>query len=89
MEESLVDRGEFELDESYFGAKRIRDKRRRGVAGKTPIFGLLMMDWFLMDMITTECSIVIMDLPDGKAMLMVLNVSGVWQRWRLAKFYVL
>ena len=33
--------GEFELDESYFGAKRIRGKRGRGAAGKTPVFGLL------------------------------------------------
>ena len=33
--------GEFELYESYFGAKRIRGKRGRGAAGKTPVFGLL------------------------------------------------
>ena len=32
--------GEFELDESYVGARRIRDKRGRGAAGKTSIFGL-------------------------------------------------
>ncbi|HSQ97914.1 MAG TPA: IS1595 family transposase [Rickettsiales bacterium] len=32
--------GEFELDESYFGARRIRGKRGRGAAGKTPVFGL-------------------------------------------------
>lgn len=28
--------GEFELDESYFGAKRVRGKRGRGAAGKPP-----------------------------------------------------
>jgi len=35
--------GIFELDESYFGggARRIRGKRGRGAAGKTPVFGLL------------------------------------------------
>ena len=33
--------GEFELDESYFGPKRIRGKRGRGAAGKTPVFGIL------------------------------------------------
>ena len=33
--------GEFELDESYFGARRVRGKRGRGAAGKTPVFGLL------------------------------------------------
>lgn len=30
-----------ELDESYFGAKRIRRKRRRGARGKISIVGLL------------------------------------------------
>jgi hypothetical protein len=30
MEESLVDRREFEFDESYIGAERIRGKRGRG-----------------------------------------------------------
>ena len=35
-----ADTGVFELDESYFGAKRVRGKRGRGAAGKTPVFGL-------------------------------------------------
>ena len=38
--ENEITKGEFELDESYFGAKRIRGKRGRGAAGKTPVFGL-------------------------------------------------
>lgn len=33
--------GEVELDESYFGATRIKGKRGRGAGGKIPIFGLL------------------------------------------------
>jgi transposase len=36
--------GEFEVDESYFGARRVRGKRGRGAAGKTPVFGLLKRD---------------------------------------------
>lgn len=36
--------GEFEVDESYFGAKRIRGKRGRGAAGKTPVFEILKRD---------------------------------------------
>jgi len=40
QKESL-DVGEYEVDESYFGAKRVRGKRGRGAAGKTPVFGLL------------------------------------------------
>ena len=30
--------GEIEIDESYFGAKRVRGKRGRGAANKTPVF---------------------------------------------------
>ncbi len=33
--------GDIEVDESYFGAKRIRGKRGRGAGGKTPVLGLL------------------------------------------------
>ena len=33
--------GELEVDESYFGPKRIRVKRGRGAGGKTIVFGLL------------------------------------------------
>ena len=36
--------GEFELDESYFGARRVRGKKGRGAAGKTPVFGVLKRD---------------------------------------------
>ena len=39
--EKTREKGVFELDESYFGARRIRGKRGRGAAGKTPVFGLL------------------------------------------------
>ena len=41
LKDSKKEFGEFELDESYFGAKRVRGKRGRGAAGKTPVFGLL------------------------------------------------
>jgi len=33
--------GEIEVDESYFGATRVRGKRGRGARGKTIVFGLL------------------------------------------------
>lgn len=32
--------GEVEVDESYFGARRIRGKRGRGAYGKTIVFGI-------------------------------------------------
>ena len=41
FKEQAKELGEFELDESYLGAKRVRGKRGRGAAGKTPVFGLL------------------------------------------------
>ncbi len=40
-DKKIREKGYFELDESYFGAKRVRGKRGRGAAGKTPVFGLL------------------------------------------------
>jgi len=33
--------GEIEVDESYFGARRVRGKRGRGAGGKTIVFGIL------------------------------------------------
>ena len=48
--------GEFELDESYFGAKRIRGKKGRGATGKTPVFGLLKRDGKVYVEIVKNCT---------------------------------
>lgn len=48
--------GEVELDESYFGAKRVRGKRGRGAAGKTPVFGLLKRDGKVFVSVVKNCS---------------------------------
>ena len=48
--------GEFKLDESYFGAKRVRGKRGRGAAGKTPVFGLLKRDGKVYVEIVKNCT---------------------------------
>jgi len=48
--------GEFELDESYFGARRVRGKRGRGAAGKTPVFGLLKRDGKVFVTVVKNCS---------------------------------
>jgi len=53
---SSKDSGEFELDESYFGAKRVRGKRGRGAAGKTPVFGLLKRDGKVYVEIVKNCT---------------------------------
>ncbi|MDR0753344.1 MAG: IS1595 family transposase, partial [Holosporaceae bacterium] len=39
-EESCFTSGEIEIDESYFGAGRVREKRGRGAGGKTKVFGM-------------------------------------------------
>ena len=36
--------GEIEIDASYFGAKRVRDKKCRGAANKTPLLDMLKRD---------------------------------------------
>ena len=38
--ENIFKRGEIEMDESYFGARRVRGKKGRGAYGKTIVFGL-------------------------------------------------
>lgn len=48
--------GEFEVDESYFGAKRIRGKRGCEAAGKTPVFGLLKRGGKVIVGIVPDCS---------------------------------
>ena len=40
-EDSSPFSGEIEVDESYFGARRVRGKRGRGAGGKTIVFGIL------------------------------------------------
>jgi len=40
LEEILPFAGEIEVDESYFGARRVRGKRGRGASGKIPVLGL-------------------------------------------------
>ena len=56
LKETEKEIGTFELDESYFGAKRVRGKRGRGAAGKTPIFGLLKRDEKVFTQIVQNCS---------------------------------
>ncbi len=48
--------GDIELDESYFGPKRIRGKRGRGVGHKTPVFGLLKRNGKVHVSIVKNCS---------------------------------
>ena len=48
--------GVFEADESYFGARRVRGRRGRGAAGKTPVFGLLKRSGKVLVSLVKSCS---------------------------------
>ena len=54
--ESPFTEGEVEVDESYFGARRVRGKRGRGASGKTPVFGLLKRNGRVYTEIVPNCS---------------------------------
>jgi transposase len=49
-------RGSFEIDESYFGPKRIRGKRGRGAGNKIPVLGLLKRNGKVHVSIVKNCS---------------------------------
>ena len=54
--ESVFDFGEIELDESYFGARRMRGKRGRGAFGKTIVFGIKKREGKVYTQIVKNCS---------------------------------
>jgi transposase len=47
--------GEVEIDESYFGARRVRGKRGRGAKGKVPVVGLLKRNGKVFVQIVENC----------------------------------
>jgi len=55
-EQSSPFSGEVEVDESYFGAKRIKGKRGRGAYGKTPVFGILQRGGNVYTEIVPDCA---------------------------------
>jgi transposase len=56
LEEARPFAGEVEIDESYFGARRVRGKRGRGAGGKTPVIGLLKRGGKVFTEIVESCS---------------------------------
>lgn len=47
--------GEIEVDESYFGARRVRGKRGRGAFGKTIVFGIFKRNGWVYTEIVPNC----------------------------------
>jgi transposase len=55
-EQSSPFQGEIEVDESYFGAKRVKGKRGRGAYKKTPVFGILQRNGNVYTEIVPDCA---------------------------------
>ena len=56
LEENQPFSGEVEIDESYFGARRVRGKRGRGARGKIPVIGLLKRGGKVYTKVVENCS---------------------------------
>jgi transposase len=56
LDQSKPYTGEVEIDESYFGARRVRGKRGRGASGKIPVVGLLKRGGCVYVKIVDDCS---------------------------------
>ena len=74
--------GEFEVDESYFGARRVRGKRGRGAAGKTPVFGILKRDGKVFVNIVKKCGKKdLMPIIEGKVLEGSTVYSDGWKSY--------
>jgi len=54
-ERAVPMRGEIEVDESYFGARRVKGKRGRGAFGKTAVFGIYKRNGQVHAQIVPDC----------------------------------
>ena len=55
LDQSKPYTGEVEIDESYFGARRVRGKRGRGASGKIPVVGMLKREGCVYVKIVNDC----------------------------------
>lgn len=79
---STPELGEFEVDESYFGAKRVRGKRGRGAAGKTPVFGILKRDGKVFVNVVKDCKKEqLMPIIEGKVLEGSTIYSDGWKSY--------
>ncbi|MCA9376840.1 IS1595 family transposase [Candidatus Nomurabacteria bacterium] len=79
---STPELGEFEVDESYFGAKRVRGKRGRGAAGKTPVFGILKRDGKVFVNVVKNCrKEQLMPIIEGKVLEGSTIYSDGWKNY--------
>ena len=72
--------GQIEVDESYFGARRVRGKRGRGARGKTIVFGLLKRGDRVYTEIVPNCkSITLQRIIKGKTSIDSVIHSDGWR----------
>jgi len=57
LKEQEKELGEFELDESYFGVRRVRNKRGQGARGKTKVLGMKKRGDKVYTQIVNNCSV--------------------------------
>lgn len=55
--ESIFEKGCVEMDESYFGARRVRGIRGRGAKGKQIVFGLIKRGGKVYTQVVENCSV--------------------------------
>ncbi|KAF3978684.1 MAG: IS1595 family transposase [Methylococcales symbiont of Iophon sp. n. MRB-2018] len=72
--------GQIEVDESYFGARRVKGKRGRGARGKTIVFGLLKSEGKVYTEIVPNCSAsTLQQIIRGKADINSVIHSDGWR----------
>lgn len=74
--------GDIEVDESYFGAKRVRGKKGRGAQGKIPVFGLLKRNGIVyVEVITRASKAQLMPIIKGKVLEGSTIYSDGWKSY--------
>lgn len=74
--------GEVEVDESYFGARRVRGKRGRGAFGKTIVFGILKRNGSVYTQIVPNVSRkTLQDIISGRVELDSVIHSDTWKSY--------
>ena len=72
--------GEVEVDESFFGARRIKGKRGRGAYGKTIVFGIFQRNGYVYTEIVANCSkATLQAVIRGKVALESIIYSDCWR----------
>ena len=72
--------GEVEVDESFFGEKRVKGKRGRGASGKTIVFGIFKRNGSVYTEIVPDCSkLTLQGIIRGKVGLDTVIHSDSWR----------